>query len=570
MSLRASEAIIGVMTRRPVAALVITALLGAQPGTSVLAQEVAKNLPSGPVGTPSATPSIPSLGTSLPSIRLDLPSTSISQPGVEAGVTVPQLRRGGDAEAPVQAPIPALPGAQSVSLSLHPAQAVTASAQASLPEAANPEAPRQARGFSIWRGLTTLVSSFGKKNEAKSEKPEGDALRGFFDGEAPKDATVFLTENGREPAAVPLSELKARLAADPRYAAKLAKSGRVRVVLASEKGALTQSDVPALEAKLNEAGASSSRLSVEKILVRAPKAEGAAGGDWTSPSKSEPLWKKAALFAPRELAYIGRTFKASITRPTVSEVVGGLASKGPAFGMSVAWYAKIMLPAHLGPFGAAILFSFTLETFHGIFINTWQNLQNAIGRQRGVTYQTFFNLAYMQLTAAIARIITWTAIPTTIAPWQLGYWRDMGVVTFVGTFIGTLGFQGLNDLYNKGWIGRGTRSAIQQGRDLFFLLAGVFFASGSMGIFWPIFIAQQTLDLGLFLVSHFAKARPIAYVADAGVAASPEFKSMYPVTPGPRPSPLRQAIDALTGNPLARLLTWPFRKAWSVLKGGKK
>lgn len=558
------------MTRRPIAALVITALLGAQPGTGAFAQEVAKSLPSGPVGTPSA-PSIQSLGASLPSIRLDLPSTSLSQPGLEAGISVPQLRQGGDVQAPQQSPLPALPGAQSASLSLHSAEAFSASAhQASLPEAVNPEAPRQARGFSIWRGLTGLVSSFGKKAEKPSQADSGAALDGFFDGPAPKDARVFLTENGREPESIALSELKAKLAADPRYAAKLSKSGRVRVVLASENGALSQRDVPALEAKLKDAGASSSRLSVEKILVRAPQADGAAAGDWTSPSKSEPFWKKALLAAPRELAYLGRTFKASITRPSVSEVVGGLASKGPAFGMSVAWYAKLMLPVHLGPFGAAILFSFTLETFHGIFINTWQNLQNAIGRQRGVTYQTFFNLAYMQLTAGIARVITWMAIPATIAPWQLAYWRDMGVVTFVGTFIGTLGFQGLNDLYNKGWIGRGTRSAIQQGRDLFFLLAGVFFASGSMGIFWPIFIAQQTLDLGLFLISHFAKARPIAYVADAGVAASPEFKSMYPVTPGPRPSPLRQALDALTGNPLARLISWPFRKGWELLKGGKR
>ena len=91
-----------------------------------------------------------------------------------------------------------------------------------------------------------------------------------------------------------------------------------------------------------------------------------------------------------------------------------------------------------------------------------------------------------------------------------------------------------------------------------------------MGIFWPLFIAQQTLDLGLFAYSHFAKARPIAYVADERTAASADFANMYPVTPGPRPSPLAQAREALFGNPLARLVSWPFRKGWELLRGARK
>lgn len=558
------------MTRRPIAALVITALLGAQPGAPALAGEVAKTLPAGPNAPVSAVPTtLPNVSLKLSAslgAGLDLPGAPLAgiaaAPGGPAAASQTALKAGSFG-VPAPAARAANPEAALV------AGALTAQAAfASAPNAQSPQAPaaRASRASSIREGLGKLAGLFTGKKDAKKDQAEGgDALRGFFDGDPTK---VFLTEHGREPSAGELSSLPKMLEADPRYAAKLAKSGRVRIVVDADTG--RPQHAAAIAAQLGASGVSS-KINVEKIIVRrASPAGGAAGADWTTPAQGEAFWKKALLAGPRELAYIAKTFKASITRPSWPEVVGGLASKGPAFGMSVAWYAKIMLPLAPVPFAAAIAFSLALETFHGIFINTWQNLQNAIGRQRGVTYQTFFNLAYMQLTSAIARIITWWAVPATIAPWQWQYWRDMGIVTFVGTFVGTLGFQGLNDLYNKGVIGRNTRSAIQQVRDLSFLLAGVFFASGTMGIFWPLFIAQQTIDLGLFLYSHFAKARPIAYVADAETAASADFKSMFPVTPGPRPTPLRQAVDALINNPLSRLISWPFRKGWQLLKGGKK
>ena len=65
----------------------------------------------------------------------------------------------------------------------------------------------------------------------------------------------------------------------------------------------------------------------------------------------------------------------------------------------------------------------------------------------------------------------------------------------------------MNALNSKGYLSRNWASAVQQFRDVFLLGNGVFFASGSMGIFWTIFAIQQTVDFGLFAIGKSLPAR---------------------------------------------------------------
>ena len=190
-----------------------------------------------------------------------------------------------------------------------------------------------------------------------------------------------------------------------------------------------------------------------------------------------------------------------------------------------------MYTGHPLALAAALVVSIGLNVFHGIWINTWSNFQNKLGKEKGLNYQSIFNLIYGQFWGALFRFIAWTAIPKTVPPWSLQYWKDMGLSTVVGSFFGSLGYQGLNALYDNGRISRWQRSAIQQIRDLFFCLTGVFFGSGGMAMFWAIFAIQQTLDLSIYLVSLTAKRRPIMYMADEAMAATPEFQGGYPVAP---------------------------------------
>jgi hypothetical protein len=155
-------------------------------------------------------------------------------------------------------------------------------------------------------------------------------------------------------------------------------------------------------------------------------------------------------------------------------------------------------------------------------------------------------------------------------PWSVHYWKDMAVMSVAGTFFGVLGYNSLNSLYAKGSITRWQHSGIQQVRDLCFLLAAPFFASGSMTVFWGIFLFQQSLDLAIALWAGRAQARPIAFVTSAAVAGSAEFKAKYPLEGAVIEPPLKQAGKAVFDNPLVRLMTWPARALWKAVRGGKK
>jgi len=256
-------------------------------------------------------------------------------------------------------------------------------------------------------------------------------------------------------------------------------------------------------------------------------------------------WLRALTRPVREAAFLARTFAASWTRPTWAELTGGVLSKAPGFVLGLGWWAAALLPSSPAAFTCAAALTLALNAFHGVWIDTWSNFQNQLGKTRGLHYQAAFNLLYMQLMGAAFRFIAWTAVPGTVPPWSHRYWLDMGVATLAGTFFGTLGFQGVNGLYDKGRIPRWGRSLIQQFRDVFFTLGGAFFGTGSMAHFWTLFVVQQAFDLGLYRLSRRAARRPILYVTPAHLASTGEFRSLYPVEPGPEVSPLAAAGRAL-------------------------
>ncbi|MBI5884352.1 MAG: hypothetical protein HZB91_14750 [Elusimicrobia bacterium] len=220
-------------------------------------------------------------------------------------------------------------------------------------------------------------------------------------------------------------------------------------------------------------------------------------------------------------------------------------SKAVPFIMGLSWWWTTFMPGAPVMWAAAVGYSLALNVFHGVFIDTWNTFQNRIGKQRGLQYQTVFNFLYGQVPGMIFRLMVWTVVANTIPPWALAYWRDIGIATIIGTFCGTLGYQGLNGLYDKGILSRGWRSGFQQVRDLFFTLGGIFFGTGAMAYFWPIFFIQQGLDVALYIVSRRLAKRSIAYVADEKLASNPDFQGMYPVKPGVEESPLKQAAKAI-------------------------
>lgn len=399
-------------------------------------------------------------------------------------------------------------------------------------------------------------------------------------GVRPENIRVYLTRHGGDPVPSDLASMGEVLASDPAYLQSLNEAGRIRLVVnnGNPDGGLTQEDADGIRSILESYGVTA-KIDVENIPIdwkrKAAEAEaGKEDGDGKGESvRRGALWRYliGPLTAPvREAAYLARTLAASFTKPTWQEILGGVVSKAPPMILGVIWYMKMFMPAFPWAFAAAIGLSLALNVFHGIWINTWANFQNNIGRQRGIKYQTFFNLFYVQTTGALFRIITWAVIAGTIAPWTLQYWRDMGIATLVGTFFGTLGYQGLNGLYDKGRLPRLGRSWIQQARDLFMTLGGVFFGTNSMLAFWILFITQQTMDAVIYTISRRVKKRSIVYMADRGIAATDEFQGMYPVKPGPEVSPLKQALDAVLDIPLFKPFVALFKWLYRVLRGKKK
>jgi glycosidase len=404
------------------------------------------------------------------------------------------------------------------------------------------------------------------------ERPEA------WDAEAGsgKGLRFYLLREGEAPVVADGETLKKALADDPGLLETLNDSGRVRVIYdkKSSRGGLAKEDVGTVESLLRDAGVTarteSEGLAVdwsakESADARAP---GAPVGDDGAPvpGVSAPEAERGILakwvIGPilgffRELKFLGRTLASSFTAPLWSEVFGGVVSKSFPFFVALGAYWAAIGPSHPWLLGAAIGITLFLEVFHGIFLNTWNEFQHAIKKKKGLGYQVGFTWLYMQSFGAALRTLSWAADPTgKVSPiWSLVYWKDLILMSVIGTFFGTLGINGLNALYEKGRIRRWQRSGIQQVRDLMMLLAGPLFATGNMWLFWTVFSIQQTIDLGIYLVGTKAKSRTVLYASTSDLADTEEFQGKYPVQDQRgKPSPLKQAWQGLADGPFGRAI----------------
>lgn len=478
----------------------------------------------------TALPSTVAAPLSLPAQAFAAPLTSPAPSAAPAAAFAPSF-----AAALPSAPVPSARPAAPLAA---PAPAASA-APALTPSAAPMDAARRA---------AASPASAGRAEGPKEGAEETAKAAALFDGAQPLDpesVKIFLVRHGEAPVAATLGSLGALLKSSPEAARSLNKNGAVRLVLGNAPGADLAAS-PEFKAKYPSA------LGVPEVSPLKQAWDGVTGNPLVKlavlPFKAlyrvfKPAPKPAAPAAPKppllprlialpgravaEARFLGRTFRDSITKPLASEVLGGIATKSFPLATSIGVYWTTVGLAHPLAMGGLMALSLFQEVFHGIFLNTWNNFQENLSRLRGFSYQMYFNLAYMQGFGALYRALSWSANPhKTIPPWSPFYWKDVLVMSLVGTFFGTLGYNGLNTLYAKGRLKRWQRSGIQQLRDVLFLLAGPFFATGSMHAFWALFIFQQALDFTIALIAWRAKARTTLYVAAAGAADGPEAAAL--------------------------------------------
>lgn len=513
---------------------------------------------SGAAGTVSAVPAL----TTLSPMSLSGPSVGASLTAVPAPSL---LALGGASIVPAasrEAAIRPAPGATVVAASFVPVlPAALTVGRPSAPSVGDaPALPAALQG-----ALTPAASKSEKPGEsAAAEKTWTEKLAAMFDGgekKAPSEldpATLkaFVVRQGAPTVETTLAGAAKAVAGE--------KGVQVRLLTAkNDPRGLTEKHDAQVGALLKAEGVSG-HVMREALAVdwkhedsrRGGAVEGVKGSKWTWPL--------------REAKFLGKAFAASLVKPLPSEILGGIATKSFPLVTSIGVYWTAVGLAHPFALAGLIALSVTQEVFHGFFLKSWNNFQENLRRARGFNYQMFFNLAYMQGFGTLYRLLSWTANPASVTPpWSVHYWKDMAVMSVVGTFFGVLGYNSLNQLYAKGAIKRWQHSGIQQLRDLCFLLAAPFFASGSMTMFWSIFLFQQSLDLAIAIWAGNARARPIVFVTSDAVAATPEFADKYPAAGAAVEHPLKQAGKAVVDNPLVRLMTWPVRALWKAVRGKK-
>lgn len=488
------------------------------------------------------------LALTVPSLS---PAAALAGPALSA---IPDALRAAPSAAQVVGAIPALPAAL-----------------AAAPAAAAAAAARPAKISNLAAGAMFVAPSAPAKDAKAAEKTWTEKLAAMFDGGAKKagDETpldpgtlkAFVVRHGQ-----PMTEISLEEAASRR--------GQVRLLTAkNDPTGLSEKHAAGIGSLL--AGAVKGKIEQEKLAVDwSPKAAApaqAAGPATAAEAKAPASLASRLLWPFREAKFLGKLFKDSLVKPLPSEILGGLATKSFPLVTSIGVYSAAAGLAHPVALVGLIALSVAQQVFHGFFLKSWNNFQEGLVKARGFNYQMFFNLAYMQGAGTLYRFLTWTANPSSVTPpWSAGYWKDMALMSVIGTFFGVLGYNALNALYAKGSIKRWQHSGIQQVRDLCFLLAAPFFASGSMTLFWAIFLFQQSLDLGIALWAGWAKSREIVFVTSSAVAGSAEFQSKYPAAGVVIEPPLKQAIKAVFDNPLVRVMTWPVRALWKLARGGKK
>lgn len=521
-------------------ALLVSALVAA-PNSPLVASAAAQSFGAAEAGAEAAglAPRVPvglAAGLTIgPTTPIGM-SASLPAPSAPALSAAPAIFSAPSASAGAAAAPRAVAAAASAAVL---AAAVTAPALSAEPAVA---AALDAAGFSHAAGAQTVARFTARPVSAAitggfSAERTGAAL---FDGAA--DARVFLVRPDGAPITTTLGELGRVLADHPELALALNKSGAVRFVQGNASAeALAAS--PEFRAKYPSA------LGLTEVSPLKQAWDGLIGnplirlvllpytflrrartpGAPARPSVGAGLAALAAApgRAVAEVRFLGRAFADAFTRPLWSEIAGGVATKAFPLTTSLGVYWATVGLSHPLALGGLVALSLFQETFHGVFLNTWNNFQQSLSRLRGFSYQMYFNLIYMQGFGALYRALAWSAHPDkVVAPWSLAYWKDVAFMSLVGTFFGTLGYNGLNALYTKGRLKRWQRSGIQQLRDMLFLLAGPFFATGSMHLFWAVFAFQQSLDLVIALLAWRAKTRTILYVAAPPTQADAAQKAL--------------------------------------------
>jgi len=427
------------------------------------------------------------------------------------------------------------------------------------------------------RSAAATAGRLAAPEPAQASAPVQDAAA-FFDG-----ARAFLSIPGQAPREVALSEIEGLLAADEPARSALSRKGRVRIVLA--KGAPAVEPVVAraalarigidrpveVESILLERRAVESTAEVATLSNAVKKGSMLSTGlkaiGWSAfaglvllqtPAAFAAALGLGAVLLAKDAVFAWKAFRSSLSRPSKEEVGLTLLARSWPIYFSVTAYVALFLPGSPVAFTAILALTLALKAFHGFWVDSWATFQDRLARERSYTYATMFNLVYGQVTGIAFRLIAWAAIPNTVAPWMLSYWRDMGIMTLVGTFFGTLGSQAINDLYNGGVISRRGRSWLLVARSTAFDLPGLFFRVGLMKLFWITFAIQQSLDVVTYLAAQFFAPRAILYVVAPEVAASAEFRGRYAMTPEAPVSPMRKAMRALVDNPVV----YPFAALW--------
>ena len=210
---------------------------------------------------------------------------------------------------------------------------------------------------------------------------------------------IYITRADLAPVVTTLAELPQTLAADPALKDSLNRLGRVRLILAKDapNGSLTDADAARVSESLRRLGVTA-KFEVEKISVDwkpAPKPVEAVPALTTEQQKTQVvrsrLWRY--LVGPvtwpfRQLAYLGKTLHNAYTAPTATELIGGVVSKIVPVVMTIGVWGT-MYTGHPLALAAALTVSIGLNVFHGLWINTWSNFQNKLGKEKGLNYEEF-------------------------------------------------------------------------------------------------------------------------------------------------------------------------------------
>lgn len=566
-------------------ALAVVAALLLSDGGSAIAVEVARTAEAPAAEVPALAPALPGL----------------SGPPGSGGAVDQTLTASGLPDAAV-GPRTAAAEPQAEASGL----AAEASAAASAPGAAIASARGAREAGEGKAGWSSALRRFFDRSRPAAAEDDSTPVPSTLGRFAPEDVPVLLVAPGRAPERSTLAAA-AELIEERGLSADFASRGHFRLVVGDQakQGDLTEDQLSPLLRLLRSYGLApdDARVRVERMVVKtgeagpsvqpaSPQAApfsparaavrlavGAAAGAaafWAFGATYPLAAVMVAGFASIadrfvvEAAYSIRLFIAALRqsrRPTWKEVGGGFVGKiAPGILNAVAFWAMYNASGpHHAAAAVAIGLSLAVETFHGVWADSWNNLQAKLSAYRGSVYQGVFNFVYGGLIGASYRLVAFIAL-SMAPPWTGEYWAPMIVMMLIGTFVSTLGFRGMNGLYEKGVITRWGRSKRQYLRDIFMMVTGPLFGTGYVMLTWVAFAIQQSLDLYFFYRNNRTPTEPILYVSDPGVARTDEFDHSFV-----RPiDPMKQATDALLGNPIAKGALAAYRWVKGRLSGPSK